>query len=176
MNNGLPADIDPIRLADEGTRLLGTMSESVFPRLRKESAGSLGQVEVDLAFDIDIDGRPKVTGVIEADCELVCQRCLQPLRVHLKTDTCAILLTADEADTDSGQKTESIIISGRLSLAGLVEDELLLAMPMIPTHEKSECSAEGVSTVDQKLQREVVDAGKPNPFAVLSRLKDKGNK
>ncbi|KPJ94933.1 MAG: hypothetical protein AMJ53_04110, partial [Gammaproteobacteria bacterium SG8_11] len=77
---------------------------------------------------------------------------------------------------------------GPLSLAELVEDEILLALPAIAMHAEP-CSMSGAknATVEQRKAADsmynpptadfiVTDEGKPNPFAVLADLKEKLSK
>ena len=73
----------------------------------------------------------------------------------------------DRAEQAELAEDAELLVAGKaVSLNELVEDELLLAMPMIPMHELSECPAR-VSLRAQQHSR-------ASPFAVLDKLKDKG--
>lgn len=67
--------------------------------------------------------------------------------------------------------------SQELDLLALVEDELLLSLPLAPVHENDDCSEAWNSLREQSeaLEREVVSAA-PSPFAVLAQLKPAGGK
>jgi uncharacterized metal-binding protein YceD (DUF177 family) len=55
-----------------------------------------------------------------------------------------------------------------VSLARIVEDEVLLALPIVPKHALSECAVGGVRA---DLPVELGSAGEEHPFAVLARLR-----
>ena len=111
----------------------------------------------------------------QATLPLTCQRCLAPVDVPLQVDR-SFRFVADEATAlaeDGDAEEDLLVVSRAFDLPELVEDELLMEMPAVPRHD--------VCPVDVKL--EAADAGfdgpeaaKPNPFAVLQKLKaDKGN-
>jgi len=62
-----------------------------------------------------------------------------------------------------------LVLSSEFDLMALVEDELLMDLPLVPMHEA--CESEHVPTSDDSDGPAV--AGKPNPFAVLAALKTK---
>ena len=165
MSGRLPVQIDPIRLADEGVRLQGELSDSDMPRLREFSApGSRpAAVAVDLQFERAAQGVRRMQGTIHACVEMVCQRCLKPLVVEVIAQPFLTLLQSDAA-TDDG---ESLQVTAPIKLRELVEDELLLAMPMIPMHAEAGCASL------TKAGSVPVTEGKENPFAVLQKLSAK---
>jgi len=164
MSERLPVQIDPIRLADEGVRLQGELSDSDMPRLRKFSApGSWpAVVAVDLQFERAAQGVRRLRGSIHVCVQMVCQRCLKPLAVEVTARPFLTLLQSDMAADDG----EALQVTAPIRLRELVEDELLLAMPMIPVHAEAEC------TSLTKAGAVPVTAGKENPFAVLHELKE----
>jgi uncharacterized protein len=78
-----------------------------------------------------------------------------------------VLLAPDEAPPTADEEAETLVVEGPVSLAELVEEELLLAMPMFPVHRDGECTAPG----SKPEPASVPDAR--NPFAALGALKDK---
>jgi len=115
---------------------------------------------------------PEVWVHLEADASLplVCQRCLHPVEVPLRVDR-SFRFVADEA-TAAAQDDESeedlLAISRAFDLVELVEDELLMALPVAPHHEVCPVPVK-MSAVDADF--EATDARKENPFAVLGRFK-----
>lgn len=110
-----------------------------------------------------------------ATLPLICQRCLAPVDVTLQVDR-SFRFVADEGTAlaeDNDSEEDLLVISRTFDLPELVEDELLMEMPAVPRHD--------VCPVDVKLQAadagfDASEASKPNPFAVLQKLKgDKGN-
>lgn len=161
----LPKQIDPIRLADRGAHLKGTFALESMSRLSAMLFQAQGNVSVDLVFGIDAQGMRFIQGTTSAVVELVCQRCLQPYaytltgKVHLspvKDDEAAALLPEDY---------EPIILSetSEVALDELVEDELILNVPLVAMHEPSACSVKMIS--------DKPEIAKPNAFEVLKSLK-----
>ena len=103
-----------------------------------------------------------------ADLPLTCQRCLQAVTVPLSVDRW-FRFVADEAAAmaeDDASEEDLLVLSRRFDLIELVEDELLMAVPLVPMHEP--CPTE--------LPRPAAGIGpeeseKPHPFAALARLK-----
>ena len=116
---------------------------------------------------------------LDAACsvELTCQRCLAPVETPLVVDRW-FRFVADEASAaaqDDGCDEDLLVMSGEFSVSELLEDELVLELPLIARH--VDCP------VQPKLQ--VADAGfvserpaREKPFAALAGLKlgklDKG--
>lgn len=172
MKTGLPAEIDPIQLSEEGTRLMGELSGTSMSRLREDCTAMSGPVRIDLRFEKTVGGQRLMSGTIELACQTICQRCMQSMDLSLETKTLTLLLKPEEEAASGGSEVrESIIAEGRVSLSSLVEDELLLAMPMIPMHDSSECSVTGCTSGSNL--RDDATANKQSPFAVLGALKNK---
>lgn len=98
---------------------------------------------------------------------LECQRCLRPVEATLKVNRSFLFVPGEDAaaqlDTDS--EDDVIALTRALDLRELIEDELLLALPIVPKHET--CPTPLRAPIDGDL----VD-DKPNPFAVLAALKN----
>ena len=160
----LPSRIDPWRLAAEGERLDGALALAALPRLAAALNRADGVVKVALAAGIDRQGVRFIAGVVRTEVELICQRCLEPLRVALDA-TVRLGLVRSEAEADRlPEEYEPLLVpEGNLGVADLVEDELLLALPRIPRHEDArDCEANGYRTPDRVEQDQ--------PFATLASL------
>jgi uncharacterized protein len=71
----------------------------------------------------------------EATLQLVCQRCLDPLAHPLRTRVEMGLLETDSMDTRLPEGCEPITLDGgRLLPAQLIEDELIVSVPLVPRH------------------------------------------
>jgi uncharacterized protein len=91
-----------------------------------------------------------------------CQRCLLPMQVDLSVDR-HFRFVADEATAlaeDDDCEEDLLSPVPELTLQTLLEDELLLAMPLIPRH----------TTCDKPLPQSP-DQDLPHPFAALAGLK-----
>jgi len=81
--------------------------------------------------------RRAITLGIEADAVLECQRCLQPVTVPLRIERQVIFVEGEDeaARLDEELEDDVLALPARLDLPALVEDELLLALPLVPRHE-----------------------------------------
>ncbi len=60
---------------------------------------------------------------------------------------------------------------GTLDLLALVEDELLLALPIVPAHDPEVCQHPAGFVVEDEPESSEVEDKRPNPFSVLAQLK-----
>ena len=95
---------------------------------------------------------------IEAKLPVICQRCLDEMLVHLNLDFDYIICNALPTEIDENDDTDWIEAAPEMNLQALIEDELLLAMPIAPMHDH-DCSKQSMQSGE-----------KPNPFAVLKGL------
>jgi uncharacterized protein len=106
----------------------------------------------------------------QARVPLACQRCLAPVDVDLLVDRW-FRFAADEATAaaEDEESDEDVLVSSRdFDLHALVEDELLMEIPVTPRHEVCPEPAQ-LSAVDPDF--EAAEAAHPNPFAVLGALR-----
>ncbi len=166
----LPDKIDPWRLTAEGGRLEGVLVLASLPRLAAELEHAEGEVSVALAAGIDAQGLRFITGRLQTGIALICQRCLGPLQWPLDIAvSLALVRNETMADRLPEQYEPLLVADGLISVADLVEDELLLALPLIPQHDQiQKCEIHA----DQALatSEPVPDAGQNQPFASLASL------
>ena len=85
------------------------------------------------------DGEAQVRLHLQAHTvlQMCCQRCLQPVAVPLDVDT-QLRFVRDEAlaeKLDEDSEEDVLALPATLDLQALVEDELILALPLVPRHE-----------------------------------------
>ena len=95
---------------------------------------------------------------IEAQLPVSCQRCLDEMLVHLNLTFNYIICNALPTEIDENDDTDWLEAAPEMNLQELIEDELLLAMPISPMHDH-DCSKQSMQSGE-----------KPNPFAVLKGL------
>ena len=100
---------------------------------------------------------------------LICQRCLEPVDIKVLVDrSFRFVATEEQAQAEDETAEEDVLALQRdFNLTELVEDELLMALPVVPRHEV--CPTE-VKLVAQDPDFELESAAKPNPFAILAKL------
>ena len=171
-----PHRLDVRRFAEEGAELDATEQLRRLSRLFGETT------DADPALPVHWHARGEMTNPqhvqpeiwvhLEAESivPLVCQRCLQPVDMPLAVDR-SFRFVADEATAaaqDDEVEEDLLALSHSFDLLELVEDELLMEVPVAPRHE----------VCPEPVKMSVADAGfeeagaeKENPFAVLGRLK-----
>lgn len=138
----LPADIEPILLAEKRAHLVGVLPLKTMSRLAEASGDGNGVAEVDLHFGhAEIGNVYEMTGRLSAVVQVACQRCLEPMELALETHVRLLLLRPGERPEGLAPEVEALVVDRPLRLSELVEDELLLAMPMIPLHPAEVCPA-----------------------------------
>ncbi|MDH5394150.1 MAG: YceD family protein [Gammaproteobacteria bacterium] len=139
------------------------------PRLLTMLAADTGEAKAELEFGKK--GRTRfIKGSVSVDVEMQCQRCLNPTTVGLKAEFLVALVENESQIEKLPEQFEALITEGRHFLPDVIEDELILAVPIVATHD-SQCSdyVKAYEVVPEEYQQEAVGK-KPNPFAVLKDL------
>ncbi len=101
---------------------------------------------------------------------LQCQRCLGTLQAELQVDR-AFLFAKDEAQAErwDDERDEDVLVASRnFDLQALIEDELLLALPIVPLHETCPTPVK-MSVGEEDLLAQ--EDPREHPFAALAALK-----
>jgi len=175
-NESPPTQLDIKAFAHAASPLLGHDALSKYERLTQEARNSEAETPLNWAASgevrADESGTEQIWLHLQVDLclPMVCQRCMGPVDVDLSIDQ-SFRFVANEAAAeleDEEAEEDILVISQEFNLHDLIEDEVLMALPVVPRHE--------TCPVDVKL--EVVDAGfetalaeKLNPFAALASLK-----
>ncbi len=156
--------IDPLRFAHSKQRLEGSLQLRLMKRLQRlQDDGDT--LHYRLLFDVDMAGFCSIESEIWVSVILQCQRCLKPSRfdIHKRNLLGVVNNQTEMAQLDSSYEP-LLLEDGRLLLNEFIEDELLLALPVYPLHQRQECSGQ---TVLERINAE----SKPTPFAILESLK-----
>jgi uncharacterized protein len=105
----------------------------------------------------------------KATVPLTCQRCLHPVQVELLIEQ-DFRFVADEATAlaeDEESDEDLLVLEDSFDLMALIEDELLMSLPLVPMHPACLSEQAPTSAEEEAILAEV----KPNPFAVLASLK-----
>lgn len=107
----------------------------------------------------------------EVSLPLICQRCMGPADIQVKVDRAFRFVATEAAAEAQDEEAEEdlLVLSRDFSLQELIEDELLMELPVVPRHEA--CPVE-VKLAVQDPDFEEKMAEKPNPFAVLAGLRN----
>ena len=173
MHQKLPIEIDPFRLAKNGLTLEGELQLTTMKRLSGSLHDTSGTVHVKMNFDIDkVLGTPHMKGEFTTSLSLICERCSEPMQYEVKT-RCSLAIVNSEIKVDGmAEQYEPWVIDSDdpVMLSSIVEDELILAIPLIPKHDHSCLPAEAWSA-GEEFEEDVEK--RVSPFAVLAALKSK---
>lgn len=167
-----PQRLDVVAFARAGGQLQGRWPLDGFKRLLQDAGAAGGRV---VAWSAAGEHRAGAAGPdqtwlhlrADAEVEVPCQRCLQPMAVPLGVDR-RFRFVADEAEAerlDADSEDDVLAIEPALDLQALVEDELILALPLVPRHEHCTLPADAAA-----------DGDAAHPFAGLAawRRRDRG--
>lgn len=179
--NRLPKEINILRLADHGAEMNGVVDIADMSRLVPSLVSSATQAQVQLQFGLDVEKLRYVKGHVKATLALICQRCLQPMDYIIDDDLALSPVFTENEANELPSCYEPVMIDNHdtQSLTALIEDELILRMPIVALHENQDCAPEIIAANElaQKAALEIVTEDTTNsPFAVLAQLKTRGNK
>ena len=166
MSSRCPEIVDPWRVSEQKQAFSGAVQLGDLSRLSPLLSRSEGRAEYQFLFSRDQHRRPLIEGHVEAQLWQQCQRCLGEMSIDVDSDFRLVVVQGlDEAEQLDAEFDPLLAEEGEIRLISLVEDELLLSLPVVPLH--AEC--EGIQYDD-----DVTHAEEPrdNPFAALKALKD----
>lgn len=160
----LPTSVDFFKLTEQRTQLKGQFLLASMLRLKDYLANMEGEVIVEANFDRDPGGRSFVDLKINTVLLLKCERCLESFNYPVAITSLLSPVSENQVLKELQGYEPFLLSKGELvSLHSMVEDEILLTLPLIPKHPNA-CPV--VLSPPKTVQVE-------SPFAVLSTLKIK---
>jgi uncharacterized protein len=159
--------IDAFEFCRRKEYLEGENAVADLPRLAEESVDRFGTIRWSLQGGSNSLGHPEMTLSVSGSVKLLCQRCLAPFEFDIESGS-TLILAKDEGSADeieallADESIEVIVGSKACNVTDLVEDEVLLAIPLSPKHDV--CP-------DQLVSAALQDVTPASPFAVLKNLK-----
>ncbi|MBI3383029.1 MAG: DUF177 domain-containing protein [Aquabacterium sp.] len=189
-----PRKLDIGAFIESGETMEGALPLTDLPRLAQE-----------LAKDANVAGLPLVswsaTGrqvpqrvggpqlwldlKAEGEMAMECQRCLHAVSLPMSVDH-SIRFVKDEAaaaELDADSDDDVLALSRQFDLMALIEDELIMALPIVPRHDQCPTDVVSLMTAESEALppgaepepaadgQATTASGRPNPFAVLASLK-----
>lgn len=171
----LPLEVDPFRLAAREEHLQGAISLKQMKRLSSALSSDEGDVLVDVIFSVDLNRVVLLSGTIQAEAKLICQRCMEEMDLPIKLDF-QLAFARSEAEMErlpEGYEV-TLIEDTPMMLSDIIEDEILLALPPIPKHLDDTCSSDNIDKgwdSQQTTEPNTENVKQDNPFNVLASLK-----
>ena len=176
VSTSMPEHISLDKWADTGFEWSGEVDPNSFERLATTLSAEHDQSNTQL--NAELYRRNNVLHLaftLKGDIWLTCQRCLQPVAVDLSDDYNIALLENDSQVRLIDEEQDYLLLDEivteqsperLLPFKRLVEDEILLKIPMAPKHDDCEMSVEQFGEIPEEEENE-------NPFAALASLKGK---
>jgi uncharacterized protein len=155
--------IHPERLSDKPQVFAGTFTPRDLERLEDALANDAGELHYKVTAGLDKQRRKVVSCIIEGFVFLTCQSSLEAFRHAIHVDDRLVLVDTEARlpPIEEESETEDYLVADEpLDIRDLVEDAVLLALPMVPRKPGLE-GGEG--------RKEAVR--KESPFAALASLK-----
>jgi uncharacterized protein len=164
------AVIDSLEFARGQQQLHGRLPVESLQRLEDVLFDSEGTLEYEVRGRLDERNRPQLALKVSGSLHLQCQRCLERLEYDVAVLNTLLLAPPGaqvDENLDDPDAPDVIDASPELDLAGLIEDEVLLSLPLAPRHPEGAC--------ESRLPRSTDAAARPSPFTQLAGLKGPRN-
>jgi len=174
-----PRRIDPRTLARTAGVVAGTLSQVELPRLSESIEATVPALDVSWSARGEerqpLGGEPQVWLHLQAQTQvsLVCQRCLKTLPQTLDVARSFLFVADEDKALKLDEELEDDVLmlpsaSAGLDLQALLEDELILALPIVPRHDVCPDPLPQLTDEDEP---EADDLAAAHPFAALAALK-----
>lgn len=159
--------IDGFAFAETGKSVRGRWAVSKLTRLRDLVSSSEGELQYEVRGATVEFGRPALAVSVSGTLQLMCQRCLKEMGFPLRLEATLILAKSEaeiEAQPVDPEGPDRVVGSREMEVGTLLEDEILLAIPFAPRHER--CSGDPAEKGEAQV----------SPFADLRGLLNRGGR
>lgn len=172
MKKRLPLTIEPTKAAQKRLEYRGIYAKQSVRRLVDSVERVNDDINAALSFTIDSQYLTVISLVADVELSLICQRCGDVFKyaVHIegkfspvKSHDPAVFLPEEYNPVELNE-------FGEVDLLALVEDEIILSLPLIPLHKMAQC---GITKSGMVFGQLAEDEEKTNPFAKLADLNKK---
>jgi uncharacterized protein len=157
--------VDIVEFARQSSVLEGEIGAEDLPRLHDVLVAGEQRLRYELRAGWSSRREPQITCTIEGLVKLECQRCLGIYEHQIKAHS-TLVFVSDESKLppieEEDESVDYVVADKRLNVSLLLEDEVILSLPLAPRHTKGEC--------EQSL-RHPMEQETSSPFAALTKLK-----
>ena len=175
--DSLPLHLDVKTFAHSTGAMSGHDLLSKYERIMEDTRGLGGErslnwtIRGELRVGPDGDEQAWLHLAVQALVPLTCQRCLVPADMEVVVDRAFRFVDSEAlAEVQDEEAEEDVLaLSREFNLRELIEDELLMALPLVPRHETCPVAVK-LAVTDPDFEAALAE--KTNPFAVLAKLRD----
>lgn len=130
-----------------------------------------GRFQVELNFDFDADQKVCVDLKLNGDLVLLCQRCLEKMPYSMALQVQLSPCHDEETASEIPDYYEPLLLQeGSFNVVDMLEQEVLLALPLVPTHADENCLPEVYRAVLSEIEEDsVLEAPTYLPFENLKK-------
>lgn len=169
--NPLARHVDPWKFAQQGVTVKGQIAVHTLPRLCELLSNNSGIVDADLVFSIDEQRTRSLSGEASVTLYMNCQRCLKACHQDIKVTFGLALIWSDDKAANVPKDLDPWVVGETSAdLHEVVEDELLLSLPIVAYH-NYECVPQSLFRTEPETAIDEPSKLRDNPFQVLEKLK-----
>jgi uncharacterized protein len=159
--------VNALELAGRGAALERSYELGRLPRLNESGAlpGTMANAQLRFAL---FERHPTIDAHVSGVVVLTCQRCLRPCDCTID-EQALLMVVASEREDVAGGYEPWVDDPEHLSIVAVVEEQMLLALPLVPTHADSDDCRPTTPVGSTDDGRE----DKQRPFANLRELIDR---
>ena len=161
----IPATVNPRALSSQNSRIEGIIPRKSLLRLNEAVCKLSRDASAEICFKISEESFCELSGIVEIEAEVICQRCLEKCQINLSSTFSFVVVSCEEKEQKLRSTRDVWIVVGRTGdLYSLLEDELLMALPPVSYHKNTACNSELIKHYQQSLN----DAH--SPFNILKNI------
>lgn len=166
----LPKFIDPVKAATQRSDYQGVVAAKDMMRLAETVYAMDDFASIEVKFDTDAQGLHYFEGEITISVQVQCQRCDEPFAMPVAVSFSYTPVKAGQDIEEIPDIYEPVEVNdhGEIDLLQIIEDEIIVALPLVAMHDERDCKRKAADMVFGKIEPA---AERPNPFAVLKELK-----
>ena len=167
------------KLADSRAAFEFEIPVAELPDMPPEFGAGDGKVQAQLRFGRE-QGFAVADVELRAQLQVICQRCMAPMQLTVEARSPVLVVETEREAEEAPAGWETFLApEGRLSLAALVAEEVLLAIPIVPLHDAGlGCAAAmpdaAAATPSAPKTAAVEEGATVRPFADLKALLERG--
>ena len=170
MQNKLPALFDPFQLARSSFSASDKMPIAKLTRLVPKLVSDQGDLWVDLVIEFDEQRICTIKGDVKGSLSLECQRCMQVMELPVTLSFVLGVVKKEERIDYLPESYEPLLVVDKVNMREILEEELLLYIPLVPKHDENDCGAVKSAFVQESDQVKT-EVKRENPFSILKELK-----
>lgn len=169
----VPKHVDAVKLVKANQTFNAVIEQKNLNRLTEAVVSCLEPVTCEIEFLQAADKQRLLRGKCHTKVVMTCQRCLGEVTFPVSSEFEIGLVFTDEQASQLPKILDPVELDeeGQLNLWTVVEDEVLLALPMFPMHPEDECQAAVTTASEPEAETTNSSDERPNPFAALAKLK-----